>query len=333
MENYIVLLGELRRRISSEMLPQLDLISKQASIENPWFTKLNIELALNGWISALEDNKVRRWLSNKMSTKISRKIGIVAAGNIPLVGLHDFLCVLVSGHSVVFKKSKSDQVLMDYMFKLLTDIDPSLKDRILFTDRLNGVDAVIATGSNNTSRYFEYYFSKIPHIIRKNRTSVALLSGNESTAELSALGKDIFSYFGLGCRNISKIYLPQGYDILTLLPILEQFDFVKENNKYMNNYDYQRALLMMNLDRFYDTGNLIVIESDRLHSGVSVLYYEYYTVLDSVKSDLISKSDQIQCVASNCYIGLNEVALGQTQYPELWEYADNVDVLDFLLNI
>jgi hypothetical protein len=333
MENYIVLLNELRKKISSEILPQLDHITQQAAIENPWFTKPNVELALNGWVSALEEDKIHKWLSAKKPAKVPRKIGIVAAGNIPLVGLHDFLCVLVAGHSVVFKKSKSDQVLMDYISNLLIGIEPDLKDRILFTDRLNGVDAVIATGSNNTSRYFEYYFSKIPHIIRKNRTSVGILSGNESVAELNALGKDIFSYFGLGCRNISKIYLPQGYDILTLLPILEQFDSVKENNKYMNNYDYHRALLMMNVERFYDTGNLIAIESDRLHSAVSVLYYEYYQDLESVRSNLMTKADQIQCVASNCHIGLNEVSLGQTQYPELWEYADNVDVLEFLLNI
>lgn len=333
MENYISVLSELGKRIQTELLPNLSTIAQQSLRANPWFTQESIALSLSGWVHALQRERVEKWLIGHKPVKKSLKVGVVAAGNIPLVGLHDFLCVLVSGHTLLYKKSQNDQFLIEHMFGLLKEIDPSLADKVFFVDKLKDMDAVIATGSNNTSRYFEYYFSKVPNIIRKNRTSVAVLSGSESLEEYESLAGDIFSYYGLGCRNVSKLYIPQEYDLLRLLPILEQYKEVMNNNKYMNNYDYNRTMLLMNQHPFYDTANAILVESERLHSSVSVLHYQRYDALESVKKELKEHSEEIQCIVSKSDIGLNKVDFGQTQYPDLWDYADNINVLQFLTNI
>ena len=249
------------------------------------------------------------------------------AGNIPLVGFHDFLTVLISGNNLIAKTSSKDSELIVFISEILCQVNPDFRNKIEFTDgTLTGFDVVIATGSNNTSRYFEYYFNKYPNIIRKNRTSISIIDGNETRSELEALGADIFSYFGLGCRNVSKIYIPEGYDLSKLSAHWVALSKCIDHQKYANNYDFNKAVYLVNREAFHDAGFILMKEDSKLASPVSVLYYEYYESQYAVKQQIYQLGDKIQCIAGKHYI-----PFGKTQSPHLWDYADGIDTLQFLL--
>jgi hypothetical protein len=249
------------------------------------------------------------------------------AGNIPLVGFHDFLSVLISGNRIMAKTSSKDTELIKYISGILCSLNTGFSGLIEFTeDKLSGFDAVIATGSDNSSRYFEYYFGKYPHIIRKNRNSVAVITGDEKDEELRDLGKDVFSYFGLGCRNVSKLYLPAGYRIERILDNWSHNSAIVNHSKYANNYEYNMAVWLVNREKFLDTGYILLREEKNLVSPIATLYYEYYESPEKLSDSLNGLSEKLQCIA-----GKGHNRFGTLQSPELWDYSDNIDTLDFLL--
>ena len=254
------------------------------------------------------------------------------AGNIPLVGFHDLLCVLITGNKALVKLSSNDQKLIPLLIDFLIDIEPSLKDKVIFTkEKLDHYDAVIATGSNNTARYFEYYFGKKPNIIRKNRNSVAVLSGKESQEELTALGEDIFRYFGLGCRSVSKIYLPKEYNIDTFFKAMFPYNSIINHHKYANNYDYNKAVYLMSEFKILDNGFLILKEEESFGSPIASLFYEYYEDVSTLKEKLKDNKENLQCIVSSGFVE-DEISFGNTQKPMLNDYADGIDTIAFLLN-
>ncbi|MBS7564992.1 acyl-CoA reductase [Mucilaginibacter sp. Bleaf8] len=306
------------------------------SHHNAWFTPESVEQAVTAAGAALNENTLTQWLDKYHFTDSEpKKIGLILAGNIPLVGFHDVLCVLISGNIALIKASSQDARLIKYVLQLLVNLDGSFADKFQFVERLQGFDAVIATGSNNTSRYFEYYFGKVPHIIRKNRNSIALLTGNETTEQLHELGKDIFAYYGLGCRNVSKAFVPKGYNFVSLFEAIESYNEVANHHKYHNNYDYNKSIYLVNSDKHYDNGFLLVKQDERLASPLAVLFYEEYDNLQAVQAKLTEQSDQIQCIvsAADLKVPNQVVSFGQSQQPALWDYADGVDTMQFLSNL
>ncbi len=304
------------------------LIEKQYFL-NPWFTPANVRFAINSIAKELTVENLTEWTSRypALAGEISPvRVAVIMAGNIPLVGFHDFLSVLISGNRIIAKASSKDSELIKYMAALLCRLEPRFNEYIEFNDgMLNEFDAIIATGSDNSSRYFDYYFGKYPNIIRKNRNSVAIVSGEESNEEIDRLGDDIFSYFGLGCRNISKIYLPSGYDLAKLFIRWESLSDVINHSKYGNNYDFNKAIYLVNREPFLDTGFLLLREDHHLHSPVAVLHYQFYNSPGEVAQELVSQSEKIQCV-----VGKGNIAFGNAQSPKLWDYADGIDTLEFL---
>ena len=298
---------------------------------NGWFTPEHILFSIQSWAKALTEDNLNQWLSNyDFSKSESKKVGLVLAGNIPLVGFHDFLSVLISGHDVLVKTSSNDQHLLKFLAKYLISIQPELNSKITFVEgKLEGFDAVIATGSNNTARYFEYYFKEKPSIIRKNRNSVAVLDGTETFEDLVGLGEDIFRYFGLGCRNVSKLFVPKDYNFDNFFKAMYEYRDVIQYEKYANNYDYNKAVFLMSNFQLLDNEFLTIKEDVSYASPISSVFYEFYENLEEIKSRLNADAEQIQCVVSNNLIE-NSVAFGQTQQPKLWDYADNVDTLAFL---
>lgn len=307
-------------------------LQANARAHNDWFVAQNINKALESWGNALSEKNLSHWLSRYQIPEKDEKpkiIAIIMAGNIPLVGFHDFLSVLITGHKVVAKLSSNDKILLPFIAKKLIEIEPQFKDYITFTDKkLEDFDAVIATGSNNTARYFDYYFSKYPHIIRKNRNSVAILTGNESTKELEALANDIFLYFGLGCRNVSKIYIPVDYDWDVFFNAMFCWKEVINNHKYMNNYDYNKAVYLMSLIKLLDNEFMILKEDSGFSSPISVVFYERYKDEKELYKKLKAEEENIQCVVST-----KDIAFGHAQTPALWDYADGVDTVSFLLSL
>ncbi len=306
-------------------------------VHNPWFTPENIDYALTEIALALKKENLEKWVSmypdlqNKRDVK---RVGVITAGNIPLVGFHDFLSVLISGNVFVGKLSSKDDKLMPALIKMLTDIEPGFKNFISITEnKLENFDAVIATGSNNSARYFDYYFGKYPHIIRKNRNSVAVLTGNETDEELQLLADDIFLYFGLGCRSVSKLFLPDGYKLDYIFENSLKHKHVINHNKYANNYDYNRAIYMMNQIEFKDNGIMLMKEDIGYASPVSVVYYENYSKFDTVKKRLVSDNEMIQCIVSKEGLIPDSIKFGETQKPQLRDYADNIDTIEFLLSL
>jgi len=299
-------------------------------LTNPWFTPDNVRSALKAIADELTEDNLVRWTDAYPALKNetgAQNVGIVMAGNIPLVGFHDFLTVLVTGNNVVAKASSKDKDLIMFISGILCNINAEFGEKFSFTDGLlKGFDIIIATGSDNSSRYFEYYFGKYPHIIRKNRNSIAILNGTETETELAALGSDIFSYFGLGCRNVSKIYLPEGYDTDKLAPAWKDFAWVADHNKYANNYDYNKAIYMVNREQFKDTGFVLLKESPSVSSPVAVLYYGFYRDVNDLHAEIANYEDKIQCI-----VGKNNVPFGMAQRPRLWDYADGIDTVEFLL--
>jgi hypothetical protein len=322
---------QLKSVLENLSLDERESLYSHAALANPWFTHENIDQALNGIIKFLDKEKLIKWAESYLPQQTkSKKIGVAMAGNIPLVGFHDLLCVLVFGHTLIAKLSSQDTVLMKFISEHLKKINPTFSEQLFFEERLNSVDAVIATGSDNTSRYFEYYFRNIPRIIRKNRTSCAVLMGEEPTDEIQKLGMDVFSYFGLGCRNVSKIFIPEGYEASKLLIAWEKYTSVVNHHKYANNYDYQKCLLLMNQTPFYDGGQVLLVESVSLVSPISVVYYEQYKNLEELKNKLQSQEEKIQCILSAKGWYSKSIAFGEAQSPQLSDYADNVDTMKFL---
>ncbi len=307
---------------------------KIANENNGWFTKENTLFAIKEWATLLTEEKLTNWLSHYSLPSTKQKtVAIIMAGNIPLVGFHDFLCVLITGHNVIIKQSSNDKHLLPFLAKYLEYIDTSFKERITFTqDKIEGYDAVIATGSDNTARYFEYYFGKKPNIIRKNRTSVAVLTGTETPEQLKALSDDIFRYFGLGCRNVSKVYVPLDYSFDGLFNAVYKWKDIINHAKYANNYDYNKAVYLMSLFDILENGFLMLKEDPSFSSPIATLFYERYESLEHLTNTLSEKSEQIQCIVASDF-NKNEIKFGDTQKPTLNEYADGVDTILFLTEI
>lgn len=315
----------------------LDLV-REAGAVNPWFTPYAIYHALRDTGRMLERDQLLEWTgrydAQLMDTPSVRTIGTILAGNIPLVGFHDFLSILIGGHRFSGKTSGKDDRLLPFVADKLVSIQPAFSRRISFVEeKLGPVDAIIATGSNNTSRYFAYYFGKYPHIFRKNRNGVAVLSGNETGEELSSLADDIFLYYGLGCRNVAKMYVPEGYDFSGFFQAMERFAAYRDHHKYANNYLFRQTVFLMNRVEHLDNAFLLVRRDAGFSSPVSVLHYDTYSDLAAVDRQLAVYRDQIQCVVTSAPVAVPGVPFGQSQHPLLWEYADHVDTLNFLSNL
>jgi hypothetical protein len=301
---------------------------------NGWFNEENVLFALNGWSKQLNESNIKKWLLKYDFKSVeSKKVAIIMAGNIPLVGFHDFLSVLISGHQVIVKQSSNDKHLLPYLAKYLEHIQPEFNGKIIFTeDKLTDFEAVIATGSDNTARYFEYYFKGKPSIIRKNRNSVAVLTGNETEDQLLGLSEDVFRYYGLGCRNVSKLFVPKDYNFEKFFNAMYHWNPIIHQNKYANNYDYNKAVYLMSEFEMLENGFLMIKEDKSYGSPIATLFYEYYESLEGLRTKLKSDKDKIQCVVADG-ISENSITFGQTQLPQLWDYADNVDTITFLLRI
>ncbi len=301
---------------------------------NGWFTPEQVYFAVQSWAKALTEENLEQWLSAYDFGEVdSKTVALIMAGNIPLVGFHDFLSVLITGHKALVKTSSNDQKLLPFLAKYLIAVCPEMADCIEFTEgKLENYDAVIATGSNNTARYFDYYFKDKPSIIRKNRNSVAVLDGNETHEQLVALGEDIFRYFGLGCRNVSKLFVLEGYDFQSFFKGMYEHKDVIYYEKYANNYDYNKAVFLMSNFKLLDNEFLTLKEDASYASPISSVFYEKYDQLETVQSRLERDKDQIQCIVSNGLIA-NSIPFGQTQQPQLWDYADNIDTIAFLLSV
>ncbi|EAZ79986.1 acyl-CoA reductase [Algoriphagus machipongonensis] len=299
---------------------------------NSWFTEESIASAFSGIVNFLHEDKLDQWLSKyKIDEPADPKsVGIMMAGNIPMVGFHDLMTVLISGNKACVKLSSSDTILMNWLIQELIKIEPSFEELISVEEMLKGKDAYIATGSDNSARYFNYYFGKYPSVIRQNRTSVAVLSGEESKEELEALGKDIFKYFGLGCRNVSKVFIQSEEQLQNLLPALEVYSPISNHHKYHNNYEYNKSIYLVNGDKHLDNGFLLVKESEELVSPISVLYFETYQSKEALSKKMDGIQSKIQCVVANPDYWEGAIPFGNAQEPEPWDYADQVDTLEFL---
>lgn len=301
---------------------------------NGWFTQEQVYFAVQQWANALTPENLEEWLNRYgLDTITPKTVGLILAGNIPLVGFHDFLSVLVTGHSALVKLSSNDSHLLPFLANYLIAIEPEMANRITFTDgRMKNFDAVIATGSNNTARYFEYYFRDKPSIIRKSRNSAAVLTGNETKEELIGLGEDIFRYFGLGCRNVSKLFVPKEYDFKDFFEAMYTYKDVIFYEKYSNNYDYNKAVFLMSNFKLLDNEFLTIKEDVSYSSPISSVFYEFYENLASIEERLEAEHEQIQCIVGSSGIK-NSIPFGQTQQPGLLDYADNVDTISFLSKI
>lgn len=304
---------------------------ERATEENPWFTPEFIEIAVSNIAREFLTEKALTSLQQRYSipaeNKDPKKVGIVMAGNIPLVGFHDLLCCFLTGHYAFIKLSSKDTVMMEHLVKKLIEWDPRAERHFNLSDMLKGCDAYIATGSNNSARYFEYYFSKFPHIIRKNRTSVAILTGEESREDLEKLADDVHYFFGLGCRNVTKLYVPRGYDFIPLLEAFKKYQHLADHYKYRNNYDYNLTIQIMN-NKYYMTNNVVLlVENPSPFSPISQLNYEYYDNLEDVQAEL-RNNDNIQCVVSK-----GALPFGEAQCPAADTFADGVDTMAFLKSL
>lgn len=302
-----------------------------AEIKNPWFTPENIQYCLAQWGKLLTLDNLNNWQKKTPSPHKAKTVGIIMAGNIPLVGLHDLLSVLIAGHSVMVKTSSKDDVLMSFVLDFLKNHSEDLNRSISKVERMQRPEAVIATGSDNTARYFEFYFKDIPHIIRKNRTSIAVLDGQESAEDLKFLAEDIFRYFGLGCRNVTQLYLPEGFVLDRLFEAFYEWETIIHHHKYANNYNYNRTIYLMSKDEFFDNNFVLLKHSNAMYSPIGVVNFVHYKDLNEVKNSLDQNQEKLQCIVGNALSDYdNSVRFGQTQKPGLVDYADGVDVLKFL---
>ena len=303
---------------------------EQASYKNGWFTLEFIQHAANQIAdNFLTKDGLKKWVAHYHldNNILPKNIGIVMAGNIPMVGFHDFLAVFISGHYQTIKLSSKDDILLKHLVKYLYSLDAEIQNHISFADMLKGCDAYIATGSNNAATIFEEYFGKYPHIIRKNRTSVAVLTGNETAEELTALANDVHLYFGLGCRNVTKLCVPKGYNFEALLNSFAPYKYFAEHHKYKNNYDYNLSIILLNNVYYMTNEATLLVENKELFSPISQLFYEYYDDLNATIGNL-QNTDDVQCIVSN-----NFILFGEAQNPHLFNYADGVDTIQFLLEL
>ncbi len=319
------------------VLDNLKEVKELAFKKNRWFVPKEIDKALiairDSFLNReILDNVVNKYGLHNVNTK--NKIGLVLAGNIPLVGFHDILCNFVSNQISIIKLSEKDNVLIPHLLKILTDRFPELSSYFVTVDKLKDYDAVVATGSNNTSRYFYQYFSHVPHLIRKNRSSIAILGGNESSEEIKGLENDVFDYFGLGCRNISKLFVPVGYTFDNLLTQFSSRNDVMLHNKYANNYEYNLALYLMNKSNILQNETIILKEDKNVASRIACLNYEYYSDKIELSEEINSISGQLQCISTNItFENLQTISLGMAQKPSFFDYADGVDTIQFLLSL
>ena len=330
-KEYIKAFHLLGEHLKNEQVLQ-GLIEK-AFQQNTWFNAEETGHALRAWSKLLNEAELSKWLSAySISTKVPKRVGLILAGNIPMVGFHDVCSVLLSGHMACIKLSSQDAVLIPSLLEKLVEIEPRLKAQIEYSERLNHVDAVIATGSNNTARYFEYYFSQKPHIIRKNRNSVAILTGKETNEDFVKLGEDIFRYYGQGCRNVSKLYVPKDYNFSPLLDALQVYEYVADQSKYYNNYNYYKSIYLVNRETHLDTGFLLLKENTSLQAPLSVLFFEYYEEHAALMKGLQEIESDIQCIVAKESITHTSQVLGfgETQKPGWSDYADGVDTMKFL---
>jgi hypothetical protein len=329
LEERITLLVRLEKYLE-ENTEEFKAIKQKAFEKNKWFVEEFIDLSVaNICKFYLNRDLLKKWVNHyHIDDNIQpQKIGIVMAGNIPLVGFHDFLSVFVSGHHQFIKLSDKDEVLLTHLIAKMTEWQREVSELVSISSLLKDCDAYIATGSNNSSRYFQYYFGKYPSLIRKNKTSVAVLSGNETLGQLSSLADDVYSFFGLGCRNVTKIYVPKGYDFVMLLNAFKKYNYLSGITKYKNNYDYNLALLIMNNKLYMSNESIILVENDAVFSPVSELHYSFYENKNELLQKLVDDTD-IQCIA-----GEQNIPFGKTQHPGLFDYADGVDTMQFLLGL
>lgn len=307
---------------------------ENAEHHNGWFTKENMLFAITQWSEALSEENLKQWLSHyTIEDNNPKTIGVIMAGNIPLVGFHDFLSVLISGHSIIIKQSSNDANLLPLITKILCTISPGLKQKITFTQgKMENYDAIIATGSDNTARYFDYYFKRVPSIIRKNRNSIAVLKGDETIEELQKLGEDIFRYYGLGCRSVSKLFVPKGYNFDLFFKAIYTYSDIINGTKYANNYDYNKAVYLMSNYKLLENGFLMLKEDKSYSSPIATLFYETYEDLELLKERLAHDDEKIQCIIGN-NISIKEINFGQSQTPKLDDYADDINTIEFLAKI
>lgn len=339
LEERIVLFSKLGKSLSQKIeTEEFEEVLAFAKSKNGWFTIDNLKKSIQTIIDKyLNESELRNFIAlypkDYFEPVKSKKVGIIAAGNIPLVGFQDLIHVILAGHISVYKASTQDEILIQYIIRELKFINPAIEEYLILADRLNNLDAYIATGSGNTSRYFDYYFGSKPNIIRKNRTSVAVLTGNETKIELADLGNDIFSYFGLGCRNIAKLFVPEGYDFTPFFEAIEYWNTISMHSKYNNNYDYMKSIYLVNGVQHLDNGFLLLKNDENLASPISTLFYENYSNLESLGKRLESQKNEIQVVVSKLPIIQNSYSFGESQVPKLADYADNVDTMTFLSTI
>ena len=329
LQQRLEILSRLGEYISAQS-PEWQLACQRAEQQNNWFTQAFIQTSTDAIVkNFLHPTKLQAWIDSYKVDAIAqpKTVGIIMAGNIPLVGFHDFLCVFISGHKQVCKLSSKDDVLLKHLVEKMIEWNPDTANHIAFNSMLKNCDAYIATGSDNSARYFEYYFGRYPSIIRKNRTSVAILTGNETAEELSLLADDIMLYFGLGCRNITKLYVPRGYNFIPLLDALRKYQWMFDHHKYRSNYDYQLAIYLMNNIYYMTNDCIVLIENEQLFSPIGSLHYSYYESSEEVLSSLTT-NEQVQAIA-----GIGHLPFGQAQNPGLMNYADGVDVLSFLTRL
>jgi len=338
LERRIAALGQLKQALLG--ITEQDEIIYRANSVNPFFEPVFTIKAIRAVANQLCDEaKLRAWAGHyniEEDIKVAKTIGLICAGNIPLVGFHDFLCCYITGAQIQIKLSSKDDVLFLYTLKLLGEYDNGLKDQMAIVERLEGFDAVIATGSNNTNRYFEYYFRNYPKILRRNRNSVAVLTGKETDEEMKGLASDIFDYFGLGCRSVSSLMLPEGYDLTTIFPHFSDYAWLHNHSRYMNNYDYNRTIYLLNADPHLANEFVMILQSPALASVIGTLHYQYYTSLHAAETTLTEHEEEIQCVVAGAGILNNlpqKVNFGKAQQPTLSDYADGVDTMQFLLSL
>ncbi len=327
LEQRIDLLCKLGNYMESNELEWMS-AQDRAVQANAWFTPTHVALAIDNIVNEfLQKDKLLQWIANYNLPKQLKTVGIIMAGNIPLVGFHDFVCGFISGHRLLLKLSSKDDVLMKHILLKLEEWAPEVSDQVTIAERLNNCYAYIATGSNNTARYFEQYFGKYPHIIRKNRTSVAILDGTETDEELALLADDVYLYYGLGCRNVTQVCVPQGYNFERLLTIFNKHNEYADLNKYKNNYDYHLAIYLLNRVPYMSNESLLMVENAMPFSAVSVLHYTYYDNKERLTEQLLNSED-IQAV-----IGKGFIPFGDSQKPALSEYADGIDTMAFLCGL
>lgn len=309
-----------------------DILLKKSQLENPWFTQKNLKYSLNQWANLLTEDKINEWLSKYSSSETPKKVGLILAGNIPIVGFHDVIAVILSGNIPLIKLSSKDKRILPYLLQRWQEFsDNEIQYEIV--EKLDNFDAVIATGSNNTARYLEYYFKNYRSIIRKNRTSIAVLNGEETEEELKLLANDIFRYFGLGCRNVTRLFIPKEMKLDILFENFIDFGEIINHNSYANNYDYNKAIYLLNQEKFWDNNFVMLKEDNNLFSPLSVINFSRYENLSEVEKFVEEHQNEIQCIVANPNLGLDSECFGEAQNPSLSTYADQVDTMEFLTEL